>query len=366
LVWRVVGFVLRRVLVSGLLLLGVTLVTFGLFFWVPSSRDQGTYLVGRPNYFQQVDRQARAAYDRRLAEANHELGVDRSVIVQYERYVQRLAHGSLGTSWDPYRPVPVTDLLGPALRVTGSLLVGGVAILLLVAVPLGVLAALRAGGFLDRITLAVTLVGLSLPPFLVSVVLCQWLEPRLGMMTTSPFGGVEGPVPQTGYCHLLPQHVVHPGPGAACGGVTAWIGHLWLPWVAFAAGIVALYVRMVRAGVLDTLDEPYVQTARAKGASEARVLRSHVLRPTLAPLLTMLSMDVGMALGTVLFVETAFNLPGIGLLTNQAILHEGTEFDLPVIAGIVLVGAAAIITLNLLADVLVGVLDPRTRARGVA
>src|SRR6266508_1562435 len=141
------------------------------------------------------------------------------------------------------------------------------------------------------------------------------------------------------------------GPETSCGGPVQWALHLLLPWITFAAVFAALYTRMIRASVTETLQEDYVKQARAKGLSEWQAMRAHVV--------AMLAMDTGrLALPTALFVETAFGLPGIGRIFYQAILRN----DLPVLAGIIVVSSAIVVLLNLVADLLFAVLDPRVRA----
>jgi peptide/nickel transport system permease protein len=345
------AYLVRRLLAALALLCGVTAITFLLFYAIP--QNPGTFLVGPPHA---STPDAEARYEKALAAANHQLGADRPLYVQYATYLRRLATGSFGDSYATGREV--RGLLARAGRVTVALVAGGIVVLLLIAVPLGTLAALRAGSAVDRFTLALGLVGASLPPFLVSIVLLRWLSPRIGF-TQPLFGasGVQGP--QRGYCPLSSH--LH-----GCGGLAGWTQHLLLPWVAFALGLVALYARMVRSGLLEALSEPHVRTARAKGAGEWRVLRSHVLRNALPPLLTMLSMDIGLALGTVLYVEVVFGLPGFGAAAYQAIVDPQVGFDLPVIAGVVLVSATVVLTLNLLVDVVSSLVDPRIRlgARG--
>jgi peptide/nickel transport system permease protein len=344
----VVAYLIRRFLAATALLLGVTAITFALFFAIP--QNPGTFLVGPPHPSSPA---AEKRYEQLLAQANHELGVDRPLYVQYGSYLQRVAQGSFGRSYATGREV--RGVLARAGRVTFALVAGGALILLLVAIPLGTLAALREGSLLDRGTLAVSLVGASLPPFLLSIVLLRWLSPKLGFSHPLFDGGPQ--TPQRGYCPLTSH--LH-----GCGGLAGWSEHLLLPWLAFALGLVALYARMVRSGLLETLAEPHVRTARAKGASELRVLRAHVLRNALPPLLTMLSMDVGLALGTVLYVEVVFGLPGFGAAAYQAIIDQQVGFDLPVIAGVVLVSASVVLTLNLLVDVVSSLLDPRIRLGG--
>jgi peptide/nickel transport system permease protein len=142
---------------------------------------------------------------------------------------------------------------------------------------------------------------------------------------------------------------------------------LILPWLTFALFFVALYMRIVRARMLEVLEEPFVRTARAKGASELRVIRSHALRNAIAPVVTMTAMDAGMAIGVAMYIETVFGLPGLGRTLIRA-LAGFQGYDLPVILGVTLVAAAAIIVLNLLADVVLLLVDPtiaRRQGRGV-
>ena len=149
-----------------------------------------------------------------------------------------------------------------------------------------------------------------------------------------------------------------------CGGVGQWAWHLVLPWMTFALFFVALYMRIVRARMLEVLEEPFVRTARAKGASELHVIRAHALRNAIAPVVTMVAMDAGMAIGIAMYIETVFALPGLGRTLIRAL--AGLQgYDLPVILAVTLVAAAAIIVLNLVADLVLLALDP-TVARGLA
>ena len=156
--------------------------------------------------------------------------------------------------------------------------------------------------------------------------------------------------PITGYCDFI-------NPSTDCGGPVQWAYHLVLPWMTFAILFAALYVRMIRANTLDTMNEDYVRTARAKGAPEWLVLRSHVLRNAMLPVVTMLGMDIGAAFGTAIFTETIFNLPGLGNTALQSI----QSFDLPVTQGVVIFGTLSILTANLIVDLLYAVIDPRIR-----
>jgi peptide/nickel transport system permease protein len=157
-------------------------------------------------------------------------------------------------------------------------------------------------------------------------------------------------VPLGGYCDLI-------NPATSCGGPVQWAYHMLLPWLTFTILFAALYVRMIRANVLDVLDADYVQTARAKGASAWRVLRSHVLRNALLPVVTMLGMDMGVAFGGAVFVETVFGLPGLGATAVTSLRRQ----DLPTIMGIVVWSTLAILAFNLVVDLVYAAVDPRVR-----
>jgi peptide/nickel transport system permease protein len=210
---------------------------------------------------------------------------------------------------------------------------------MLIALPLGVLAALRPRSLIDRAGMTLVLIGLSVHPI--------WL----GLMLSYVFGYKLDLAPNGGYCDMF-------YPETGCGGPAQWALHLLLPWVTFAMVFAAIYTRMIRASVAETLSEDYVKLARAKGLSEWQALRSHVLPNALVPVVAMLAMDIGrLALPTALFVETAFGLPGVGRVFYQAILRN----DLPVLAGVIVVSSFAVVILNVVADLLFALLDPRVR-----
>jgi peptide/nickel transport system permease protein len=162
--------------------------------------------------------------------------------------------------------------------------------------------------------------------------------------------------------HLFPMglycDVINPAPGAGCGGLVQWFWHLVLPWITFASLYAALYMRMIRANVLETLSEDYVRTARAKGASELRVVRRHALRNALLPIATMLGMDIGIAMGGTIFVEDVFGLPGLGKMLSRGL----QTYDLPVLVGVVTFMTFSIVVLNLVLDICYRLFDPRVRA----
>jgi peptide/nickel transport system permease protein len=172
----------------------------------------------------------------------------------------------------------------------------------------------------------------------------------IGLMFSYFFGYKLGLTPISGYCDVI-------NPDTACGGPVEWAHHLILPWATFAILFAAQYVRMIRANVMETLNEDYVRTARAKGAPESRVLRSHVLRNALLVVVTMLGLDIGLALGGAIFTETVYGLPGLGTNLIESI---GT-YDLPITQGIVVFATLSIIVFNLLVDLFYAVIDPRIR-----
>ena len=208
----------------------------------------------------------------------------------------------------------------------------------LLAFPIGILSALRPRSLLDKGLMILVLIGASAHPIWLGLVLSYLLGFKLQLF------------PITGYCDFF-------NPSTPCGGPTQWTYHMLLPWLTFACLFAALYARMIRASVLEALDEEYVRTARAKGAGGWRVMRSHVLRNAMLPVVSMVGMDVGIAFAGALFIETVFQLPGMGTMLFRS-LNAG---DLPVIMGVVLGVSLAVAVANLVADVASCLLDPRIR-----
>lgn len=352
------GFALRRLAITLVLLLVLAAATFVMFFLIPA--DPGRILAPGQNPPPEL-----------LAQANRLLGTDRPLHEQYVTYLTRVVRGDFGIAWLQSTITPEGELEGPpvshmlldAARVTGSLALGGALLLLLLSVPLGVLAASRHGTWLDRTLIAVTLVAISTHPLVVGLVLRLIASDRLGLAPAAgycPFGGTDtatttgGGITTTASSFALRE----------CDGPLSWAHHLLLPWLTFALLLIALYMRMIRARVIEVLREPHVRTARAKGASEWRIVTRHALRVALAPVVPMLAMDLGLAVGLAIYVESVFQLPGLGRLAIGA-LAGWFGYDRPVIVGLVLVTGAAIIALNLVADLVLGLVDPRVRRGGV-
>jgi ABC-type dipeptide/oligopeptide/nickel transport systems, permease components len=354
----VIGFVLRRLAVAVILLWILSAITFAIYLKVPA--DPAGFLVD----VQHASPQA-------IAKAHHALGTDRPAIVQYGRYMQRLVHGDFGISWATVNffngqtvGSPVGQIVWKAALVTGSLALGGFVLLLLVAVPLGTFVATRPRSLIDRLSLGFSVAAISTHPLVVGLLLQLFVGNRWKLLPASGYCTVAHPSAASidAWRRFAPTGVPEP-----CGGVGQWAWHLVLPWVTFALFFVALYMRIVRTRMLEVLEEPWVRTARAKGASEFRVIRAHALRNAVAPIVTMVAMDAGMAIGIAMYIETVFGLPGLGRTMIRA-LAGFQGYDLPVILAVTLVAAAAIIVLNLVADLVLLAVDPtvaRRRGRGV-
>jgi peptide/nickel transport system permease protein len=338
------AYVVRRLATGILVLLAITLATFLVFDSIPV--DPACFVVqcGRRGQIKPAERRA----------AHHVLGIDRPLSVQYAKFVWRMVrHASFGTSW---RGVPIDSTLGKALGETASIVAGGVLVLLLLAIPLGTLSALRAQTLLDRSILAVSIVGIALHPFIIGTLLRRGLAETLSVF---PDGGY---YPLTGHVYHEVCVGTQPCKNVAIGGGPVdWAYHLVLPWVTFALFFLPLYTRIIRARVRETLGDPHVAVARAKGASELRVLRRHVLRIALLPLTTMVGLELGGALMASIYIEHIYGFNGLGSLTLNSLAGGQVGFDRPLIVAIFVVVAGAIVILNLVADLVHAWLDPRVR-----
>jgi len=319
----VFGYLVRRLLWAAVLFLAVTVVTYIIFFTIPT--DPARLACGQ------------RASQTCVREAAQFLGTDKPVYVQYVRFLDRLVvHRSLGRSFVRRRPVN-EEVLGAA-PVTASLVFGGMALWLLIAVPVGVLSAVRPRSLLDRLTMVGVLIGISAHPVWIGLLAAYFLGFKLNLF------------PISGYCGLI-------HPSGSCGGPVQWAYHLFLPWATLAVLYAAIYVRMIRANVMEAMNEDYVRTARAKGASEWRVLRAHVMRTALLPTVTMLGMDVGLALAGAIFIESVYGLNGLGKLALQGV----NTIDLPTTEGVVVFATLAILFFTLVVDCLYAWIDPRIR-----
>jgi len=320
--WR---FIARRLMWAVFLFVAVTFITYVIFFVAPN--DPAKLAAGK------------AATPEQVKQVAEYLNLDEPVWKQYGLWMKQLVfEQSLGRSF--VNREDVNDIIIRAAPVTASLVFGGAILWLLVSIPIGVYSALRPRSLIDRSAMIFVLIGISAHPV--------WI----GLILSFVFGSYLGITPISGYCDL-----VNPAIGAQCGGPVEWAYHMILPWCTFALLFAALYVRLIRANVMETMSEDYVRTARAKGVSEHTVLRSHVLRNSMLPIVTILGLDIALALGGAVFTETIFNLPGLG--RQVIVAYEKT--DLPVIVGVVVFSTVVIILFNLIVDCLYAVLDPRIR-----
>jgi peptide/nickel transport system permease protein len=317
------GYVIRRLGWVIAVMLAVTLLTYGVFFVLPSSDPAVSFAGKQPT-------------PELVAEVREQLELDQPVPQQYALYVKRLFLGDeygwpgLGQSYNTRSPV--LDEVTARAPVTLSLILGAAVVWLLVGIPLGVLAAVRRGTWVDRVVMAFALFGVCAPVF--------WL----GLMALYLFSAQLGIVPGTGYVPFAESPA-------------DWFAHLILPWLVLALLFAGVYARIVRGSVIDTLGEDYVRTARAKGLRERRVVGAHALRPGMVPVVTLLGTDLAVLVGGTIVMETVFNLPGLGSYA----LASTVDGDLPAVLAVVVLGSFAVAILGLLIDIAYAVIDPRVR-----
>jgi peptide/nickel transport system permease protein len=313
------AYLLRRLIWVLLLLAGVSLATFIIFFQIPANPAE---LVAGKN-----------ATPEMIKEIEHRLGLDQPWYVQYGRFLAKAIRGDLGFSY--INQQRITPTLLTAFPVTLSLALGAAIIWLIIGIPIGILSALRPRSLPDRLAMIFALVGISTPVF--------WL----GLIMLKVFADAMGLFPLGDYMEV------------SRGGLFSWMHHLVLPWFTLAFLYAGWYARMTRANMLETMGEDFVRTARAKGVPERRVVFKHILRNSLTPVVTMFGMDLGYLMGGAVLTETVFGLPGIGGLAWRGIQQR----DLPMVMGAVVFAAVFIILANLVVDLFYAVLDPRVRYR---
>ena len=263
-----------------------------------------------------------------------QLGLNEPLWTQFWIWFSGVLQGDLGYSF--YLNKPVLELIGQRIEPTLSLAAGTMLLAVLVAVPLGTLAAWRMGGWLDRILSGFAVAGFSVPVFVIGYVLIYIFAIELKWF------------PVQGYKRLL---------GPSSQGVSAWAWQLVLPWLSLATIYVALIARVTRASVSEALTEDYIRTARAKGVTEQAVLMRHALSNAAVPIVTVIGIGVALLIGGVVVTETVYAIPGLGSLTVDAVLNR----DFPVIQGVVLFFSALYVLINLLVDLSYLWLDPRIR-----
>jgi peptide/nickel transport system permease protein len=317
-------FVIRRVFLGVFVLLVVYAIVFFMFFVGPGPKSVARNLAGKDGTPATVK-----LIQKRLL-------LNRPVLVQFQHFLDRLVfHGSLG--YDYYHGVAVTSVLKEAFPITASLAIGGAVLWLVIGVFTGVLSAVRRGTILDRVTTILALFFFSMPAFVLGLLLLYVFYYRFTLWGIRIFPG-------SGYTYFSasPLH---------------WFESLVLPWITLALISAAAYTRLTRGSMLDVLGEDYIRTARAKGLKESRVTYRHALRAALTPVVSQFGIDVGTLLGGAVLTETVFGMPGLGYTAVHAIQAQ----DLPVIIGIVIVAATAIVAANIVVDILYAVLDPRVR-----
>ncbi len=315
-------YVVRRLLWTALLLLIVSVLTFVVFYLLPSA-DPARLRAG-PHPTTEL-----------IAAIRDQLGLDRPWTVQLGDYLRQLVlHFDLGHSYR--NDVDVRDAILERLPATISLAFGALVLWLTVGIVVGVISATRPGTWLDRLAMGGALIAISAPVYWLGLVALYLLSEDIGVLPILPGQG--------SYVGLTEDP-------------WRWFTSLLLPWCVLASGYAAIYARLLRATMIETLSQDYIRTARAKGLRRRRVVLRHGLRGAITPIVTAAGLDLGAILGGAILTERVFNIPGLGTLAFDAIGNA----DLPVIQGTVLFGALFIIVANLVVDVLYTLLDPRVR-----
>ncbi|RAZ84693.1 glutathione ABC transporter permease GsiC [Mesorhizobium hawassense] len=304
------AFLARRLVQAVLILLGVAAITFLLLYCLPA--DPAVLIAGR------------SATPQMVAAIRHELGLDQPLVMQFLHYVGNLLHGDLGRSYT--QKTEVLPLILARLPATLVLMAAGIVVEVALGLTFGIIAAVRRGGFVDRAIMMLSFVGVSSPQFVVALLLLYVFAATLGWFPMSGFGTA--------------RHVVLPA---------LTLGVLGAGW----------YARMVRSAMIEVLRQDYVRTAHAKGLTGRRVVLGHALPNALLPIIAMVGIDIGQFMSGVVVVEAVYGWPGIGQLAWQAI----QQVDVPIIMGVTLVSALAIVLGNLLADFVAPFVDPRIRSQ---
>jgi peptide/nickel transport system permease protein len=271
-----------------------------------------------------------AANTEQIAQIRASLGLDRPIVVQFGIWIGNILTGDLGESF--YYKTKVTTLIAQRLEPTLALATFTILIAVVVSVPLGIIAAWRFGGWFDRALMGFSVLGFSVPVFVLAYVLIYIVSLQLGLL------------PVQGYQRLAD-------------GFWPFLWHLILPSITLSVIYIALIARVTRASVLEALGEDYVRTARAKGLGEMRVLVRHALANAAVPIVTVIGIGVALLIGGVVVTESVYAIPGLGRLTVDAVLAR----DFPTIQGVILFFSFAYVLINLLVDVSYVFLDPRIR-----
>jgi peptide/nickel transport system permease protein len=319
-----VRFLIRRIILGALVMLMVTVLVFGIFFVGGNQATVASRLAGKNATLQTINL------------IKHRLHLNESVWAQYWHFLNQLVwHHNLGYSY--YHEQPVSTILKQAFPITLSLALGAAVIWLVLGILSGVLSAVRRGSILDRVITTLALFFYSMPTFVLGVMLLFLVSFQLQKRGIRIFPG-------QGYVYLTQNPL-------------KWFESLILPWLTLALVSAATYTRLTRGSLLEVMGEDYIRTARAKGLTERRVIFRHGLRSALTPVASQFGIDVGTLVGGAIVTETVFGMPGLGYTAVNSIANG----DLPVIIGIVIIASAAVVTANILIDILYAVLDPRVR-----
>ncbi|NBQ88147.1 MAG: ABC transporter permease [Betaproteobacteria bacterium] len=313
-------FLIQRLLAVVPVLLVVSIVVFLILRLAPG--DPAAVIAGNSATSQEIE------------QVRKQLGLDQPLVMQYGIWVGKVLQGDLGYSF--YLNKPVSALIAQRIEPTLALAFGTIVLAVLIAVPLGTLAAWRLGGWLDRLLSGFSVLGFSVPVFVIGYVLIYLFSMQLSIL------------PVQGYKRLF---------GSDAQGLWPWLRHLILPWATLGLIYIALIARVTRASVSEALTEDYIRTARAKGINEVAVLLRHALANAAVPIVTVIGIGVALLIGGVVVTETVYSIPGLGSLTVEAVLNR----DFPMIQGVVLFFSVLYVLINLLVDVSYLFLDPRIR-----
>ena len=311
-----IAYILRRLGATFIVMAVVALFVFSLLFLTPG--DPAALIAGD------------IATDDDIRNIRAKLGLDEPFLVQFGGWVWRLLHGDLGTSI--FTNLPVTTLIGQRVQPTVSLTLCTLLVSVLVAVPLGVIAAAKAGTWADRVVMGFSVLGFSVPVFVLAYMLIIVFSVQLEWL------------PVQGYRPLSE-------------GIWPWLSHLILPSIALGTVYMALIARITRAAMLDVLSQDYIRTANAKGLAPRAVLTRHALKNAGVPIITVIGIGIALLISGAIVTETVFAIPGIGRLTVDAILRR----DYPIIQGVILLFSGAYVLINLLVDLSYRLFDPRIR-----
>jgi peptide/nickel transport system permease protein len=315
-------FAVRRLLNMVFVLFAISVITFLIFMVIPGGGSDGAVLriAGR------------ASNETTRAQVREEFGFNDPLYVQYARMMEKTFTGELESYSNR---VNVWDEVRRGIPATASLVIGAAVIWVFFGVLFGIFSALYAGRFADRLLTIMAMIGISLPVFWIGALMLYYLTYKVAIF------------PPGGYVGLRDDP-------------WSWFTHLILPWTALSILFIGFYSRLLRSNMLDTMNEDYVRTARAKGLSERRVLGRHVVRNSVIPIVTLFGLDFGAAFGGgAILTESVFDLQGVG----QYVAESVGSLDLPPIMGTVLYGAFFIVLLSTIVDIVYAFLDPRVRLR---